>query len=629
MTPEKLESWYAKVCKVGYAGKDFKEWNDQRETAKRDLFWLAKDILGYDLVDNFYCPAHPLCQSKIAATCSLCGQALKIYPGSVFFNNEKSLHRAICEFFVQKKPDLLISEQDEIKNRLLMVPRGGLKSSIDEADCTQWMIAFPDVRIALLTAAEDLAETFVANTRRSFLVAETENEEKQYTKFQLLFPEHCAKESDKGPRDRFITPGRENKKIKEPSLHAISLQKTTSGWHYDIGKYDDVVSNKNSGHSTTPEQRDNVRKDIGLARSVVEPYGFHDNIGTPYADDDAYAYQIATSDPENFKMMVHPAWELKPEAVKKKAAEPFYKFSESDYELILPFIIKQGKIEPRLSYKFLKSASADVENFPCQYLCKPNALRLVKFTDPLLRSHTVKADGLPQSGTFQTVMAWDFAYSDEKGRDFSVGTVGWFCLSGPLAGKVFIVDMVRGRFSKSELATNVARLATKWRVEKIGIENSSGANFLENDIMREAHRMGFHDCPTPEWFPVDSNKNAKNSRAEGLETLLISDRLYFSAEIPILDDVIKEFVNFKPGTKRKDDSVDSVAHCCRYLPVRIEIPQTEQERNKAVHDLLLQKHIDELIFIAPPKPEAPPPPIPTEIDGMMIFSNYEQQIYGM
>lgn len=627
LTPEKLESWYGKIVKVGYTGS-LEEWKAERWKCQTDLFYLAKDVLGYDLVDNFYCPTHPQCQTEFEGPCSVCGQPLAAYPGNVFFDGKTSLHRAICKFFVQKNPELLVSEQDEIKNRLLMVPRGSLKSSIDEADCVQWIVAFPDVRICLLTAAEDLAQTFVANARRPFIVQETEDGERQFTKFQLLFPEHCIKDSEKGPKDYFISPGREKKNIPQPSLHAISLKKTTSGWHYDIGKYDDVVSNANSGHSTTSEQRDNVRKDIGLARSLVEPYGYHDNIGTPYADDDAYAYQISTTDPDNIKMMVHPAWKLKADSEKKKLADPFYKINDVDYELLVPFIIKKDKIEPRLNYKFLKNASADVENFPCQYLCKPSALKTVKFTEELLNSHKVGSEGLPQAGTFQTVMAWDFAYSDEKGRDFSVGSVGWFCIAGPLAGRCFVVDMVRGRFSKSELAHQVAKMAARWRVEKIGIEKSSGAEFLENDIMREVHRMGYNDCPQPEWFSVDSQKNAKNARAEGTETLLITDRLYFSSEIAILEDVIKEFVNFKPGSKRKDDAVDSIGHLCRYLPTHIEVPRTQQEKNQAVHDMLVQKQINELIFIAQPKPEPPPPPMPTEIDGVPIYQSYEHILLG-
>lgn len=628
LTPEKLESWYGKVVKVGYTGS-FEDWSAERLKCQTDLFYLTKDVLGYDLVDNFYCPSHPTCQAEFEGPCSVCGQPLQAYPGNVFFDGKTSIHRATCKFFVQKNPNKLISQQDEIKNRLLMVPRGSLKSSIDQADCVQWIIAFPDVRIALLTAAEDLAQAFVVNVRRFFVVDESENGERTFTKFQLLFPEHCVKDADKGPKDSFITPGRETKNIPQPSLHAISLQKTTSGTHYDCGKSDDVVSNKNSGHSTTSEQRDNVRKDIGLARSLIEPYGYHDNIGTPYADDDAYAYQLATSDPDNLKVMIHPAWRVKPESEKKKLADPLYKLGATDYEYLVPFIIKKGQIEPRLDYKFLKTASADVENFPCQYLCQPNALRIVKFTKELFGTHTVGSEGLPQAGTYQTVMAWDFAYSDEKGRDFSVGSVGWMCIAGPLAGRCFVVDMVRGRFGKTELAQQVAKMAARWRVEKIGIENSSGANFLENDIMREVHRMGYSDCPIPEWFPVDTQKNAKNARAEGTETLLITDRLYFSSEIAILENVVKEFINFKPGSKRKDDAVDSIGHLCRYLPTHIEIPRTQQEKNQAVHDLLIQKQINELIFMAPIKPEPPPPPPPTSWDGMPVISDMENFIlYG-
>lgn len=61
-------------------------------------------------------------------------------------------HAPICNFFVQKDPSKPHYLQDDIKERLLLYPRGSFKSTLDIIDCVQWMINFPDIRILILAA---------------------------------------------------------------------------------------------------------------------------------------------------------------------------------------------------------------------------------------------------------------------------------------------------------------------------------------------------------------------------------------------------------------------------------------------------------------------------------------------
>lgn len=575
--PQAVAQWK----KYGY--EDQKVWTADFVTGQQDLYWLATNLLDLALVEK--------------------------------------AHRPITnDFFIKKNPYIdakswkeAVAKQSTIKNRMLLYSRGTFKSSLDVADMVQWFLVFPNIRIIVMTAESTLAEFFVQEVKKHFAVKSGECP----TRFQMLYAVFCVEASKRESSDEFSHALRTDSGA---SLLGLSLGMSTAGKHADIGKFDDCVSDANSGAMATEDSRKTVSNELKTKRYIVDGYGYRDYVGTIYDADDGYA-AIQKTLPD-LHVLRKSAITLKDESRAKKKEE----LTELDYELLFPM---DGQGVERWTYKALMAEKQiDEYIYSCQILLEPLSFRTVKFTEALLRSHVVKSEGLPQAGTFTTLMSWDFAYSNEKGRDFSVGTIAWFCLAGPLAGKAFIVDMVRGRFSKSELAMNVAKLATKWRPEKIGIEKSNGADFLENDIMREIHRMGFHDCPQFEWFPVDSNKDAATSRAEGLETLLISDRLYFSAEIPILDDVIKEFVVFKPGSKRKNDSVDSIAHACRYLPTKIEIPQTEQERNQAVHDLLMQKHLNEIIFIPAPKPEAPPEPPPTSWEGQPVYQNLEQMYLG-
>src|ERR1035437_5768524 len=81
-------------------------------------------------------------------------------------------HEQICNsFFVSKKPANFNSFKDfaksysDLKERLLLVPRGGFKSSIDVADCAQWIVCFPEVTILIMTATLALATKFVGELR--------------------------------------------------------------------------------------------------------------------------------------------------------------------------------------------------------------------------------------------------------------------------------------------------------------------------------------------------------------------------------------------------------------------------------------------------------------------------------
>jgi predicted phage terminase large subunit-like protein len=281
---------------------------------------------------------------------------------------------------------------------------------------------------------------------------------------------------------------------------------------------------------------------------------------------------------------------------------------------------------PRLTYATLHEYWDDDEYiFCCQYLCSPSSKKLVKFTEQLLMSRIVSEESLPQAGTYRTFAAWDFASSSERGSDFSFGSVGLFDSSN----RGFVVDAVMDKFAKSELAFQVAKLAARWKVEKIGIEKSPGADFLETDIRIELAKAGHPHCPI-EFFKVDSNKDAKESRAEGLETLLVAGRLLFSQCISIMDKIIKQFVKFKPHSKRKDDAVDGIAHLMRFMPSSFEAPLDEQARQQAVWDDLAQKELHDMIYIPRPKPEpiAEPEPPATHFEGLPIYQNTDAQIYG-
>ena len=424
-----------------YGYQNFETWLEDREECYSNLFWFATEILGYDLVE---------------------------------------FHKKITdEFFIKKDPSVEIYKLSPIKSRLILYPRGSFKSSIDEADTVQWIIAYPNIRIALMTATASLGIAFVGKVKSFFQVPEST----KLTRFQMLFFEHCVAANKRESEDRFTTRARTIKNITEPTLEALGLTETTSGKHYEVGKFDDVVSNKNSGPGSTPDMRKGVYDAIRFAAALIDPFGYKFYLGTPYDADDAWSYlQEKTL---NLTFLKEPALIIKPEAKNKK----FIDLLDDDVILLFP---KDGKDFPRLTLEFLKAeCHAEEYIFSCNYMLDPTRTKTVNFTEDLLRSRVTQESGLPQPGTYKVYSAWDFADSTGKGSDYSVGTVGMLdCL-----GRLFIVEVTRGKYSPSDLAFRVADQASRWRVEKIYIEKSPGADFLQNDIIRELNRCGYPRMP--------------------------------------------------------------------------------------------------------------------------------------
>lgn len=597
-------------------------WLKERHSCQTNLFLLCKKYLGLDLIDSFYCPAHPIENGPVAIPCRICSRILEPCPG---IPTGTSVHREICNTFVHKNPDESIFNQDTKKERLILCSRGSFKSSINRADAAQYIIALPNIRIVIFSASPDLGEIFVKSVKEWFTIQEKDGKyfcDPRFREFQQLFPEHMVPASRKEPASEFTTPARTQSNV-EATLMTLPLVGNTAGYHFDVGKWDDSVSDVNCGPNSTEDSRKQVTENIKLKKKLIMLQGYKEYVGTPYTSDDFYSSTLESNRPE--VVLIKPCWQVKPESKHKRLED----LQESDVHLLFPV---DGKGEPQLTFQALKREALDnFYLFSCQYLCAPEATKTVKFTEQLLMSHIIQPEGLPQAGTYTCFSAWDLAGSASSSADFSVGVVGWFPKTGPLIGRMFVREVVMGRFSPSELEYQVANQAARWRVEGISIEGSPGSFFAETGIMRELVRCGYPDCPRPEFFKLDTRKDAKSSRAASLESLLVNDLLWFSSDIgPIMDTVVKQFVTFKPHSKRKDDIVDAIAHLSRHMPMNLVVPQTEQQVEQAKIDILKDKQLQEMLFpqqVLVNPAELFAPQAPTVWEGARVIRDHSE-LYG-
>jgi hypothetical protein len=514
---------------------------------------------------------------------------------------EEDPHAIFCDLFVKKDPAKTIQEQSEVKTRLLLWPRSGMKSTIDHVDTVQWILCWPSIRILYLTATVDLAEKFVSELSGHFLIRE-----ESISFMNLFWPEFCFDEKYLGSANptQFTTPVYASKKTKrkEPTVIASSVGKNKSGFHYELIKADDGVSDSNS---ITPDQCASVSEQLFLAEKLLDLGGnFIDYVGTRYEDGDHYDImleqnvgEIVTREGRNWKLMenkttgvnilIGQAIRIKPEVVEKLKREgrpvTYHEAGEDGCSLLLP------KVMP---YKWcLNDYTKNEKTFESQRNQNPRAAGRGEMDRVTMVKATVPYTVLPRQGPVSQF--WDMAFSQKKGVDFSVGTsVMWTeedsygsngkpietpgpngTLSRQKKTVGYVRKIMRDRYTPFSLAQAIVQLAVEERPFVIGIEKAGGSILLAPTIEAEAMKTGdpyiIEVCSHIDWVTADQQKDAKKIRMGGLFPWIIEGRFKFAnfcmqPKYPDLEVLYSEFEKCMFG--HHDDLPDNLGYQVRYAP---------------------------------------------------------------
>jgi predicted phage terminase large subunit-like protein len=523
-----------------------------RRRSKSDLFFLAKYLIGYDNQKN------ELLLERV--------------------------HRRVCDLFVQKMDDKSIAEQDERKERMLLYPRGCFKSTLNGIDAVQWVLNFPNIRILFMTADKDLSETFLKEFKSRFTIKESASF------MNIFFPDFCVEDAKLalGNVSSFTTPARTNKDISEPTVTASSIDSTLSGHHYDVLKSDDVISNRNSGSDDLLLK---LYKNFYINKKTLMPYGYLDIIGTRYHTLDLYGKILEN----NVGEIVH----LKDEESGLLPSWEYIENKDSGLQIVIgraivPRVGVLKDIKELLEEEaillfpeyltFKKLRKEWHENEPAsegQYNQNPRPKSTTTFDLPLLHRQTIDHTKIPYSGPI--TITWDFAFSKKKGRDYSTGCV----VRWNDKGQAFIIDLVRDKFSPTDLAKAVVDLAKDWRPQIIGIEKSMGADFLEAEIVRQAQNTGIPEvmsvCGRIDWYKPDNQKDAKAIRMGALHPWLVDNRMFFANFLPYLDVLYNEFQDCMVS-HHHDDIPDVISQQPRYAPRITQLIQTKELSSYSVED---------------------------------------------
>ncbi len=506
-------------------------------------------------------------------------------------------HRPVTDcFFPFKDPTVGLEEQAEgPRDYLLLMPRGSFKSTVDIVDCVQDICCWPDIRQILLTGTRDLAVSFVTEAKNYFLVREGSIP----TAFQKLFSHLTISPSDAGPIDELRSPARDLSK-KEPSLWAASILTNLPGWHTDKIRMDDAVSDKNAN---TPELRASVIEKASLAEELLDPGRGRAvyMLGTPWAPDDLYADSMKTK--EGLKVLRAPAYTVKDGSQSKLFSE----LLEEDVILLFP---------ERLGWAYLKRKARKWGLFKSNYLLNPEGTTQIKFNLSTLERQTIPDTQLPTEYVSK-MLAFDFAYSTNEGSDSTVGV----CLGWDSEGRGFLIDMVIGMYSDTELASVVAEMYAKHKPETCRIESSNGARFLENTIRFMGNRLNIQ--MNLDFFKVATTKGSKAYRVGALEPLLENGRLFISASLPGLEELYKQFTEF--GSCRHDDIPDAISFLAnKWSPLAPPPPGDAKQMTEDLEARLREKGLHDLLYGMDEKPFAEDP-IPQQGDDPEIIDYFSPQ----
>lgn len=502
----------------------FEEFLSIRHTCKTDCFLLGRDVLEKDFAE---------------------------------------CHRVWTEFFPRFNPDTLppnytqkqaikwLNEQSELKNFLLLASRSSFKSSWSHIWLLSLILCFPDVRVLLVSETRPLAKDFIGVIRSYF-----ETTPGHESRFNQLFPEFSIAMGDGSvlsldcPMARLRLP---------QSIESTSMDSAVAGRRFDVGLFDDPISNTSCGNDVQIQASYN--KFLALLK-LRETSGVVLVLGTPWAENDLYSRLIALADSgeASWVYRVDPAFVVKREARHKLTPGLLPTLVESDIESYL--------FPERLNWRFLKQ---EISNSPSFFMSQNLVIfprdsdsdLKVSFSEEDIRAH-IRPAAFFESPVSTTVMSLDRAFSTARYADFSCLTIGKI-LQKDHKTICAIADVKMERWKESELVDNIVRMIDRHRPTGFVLEKDKG---WENLIETVRKNLMMRGIPVPRIMAKDiaaggHNAQAKAKRIKKLELPLSDGRLWFFSSALWNDIVMAQFVKFDgihdSNSHRKDDACDSVS----------------------------------------------------------------------
>jgi hypothetical protein len=564
---------WARDKKILEKHRTFKQWLRLRDLFRKNLYLLCKLVLKLDVIARVHRPMMKMFVKK---------------------NFDSIYHRDYTWADIRIAFNLLRTTRT--RKALILDPRGFFKSTINQADMIQWLLACPEVRIFLETGEVGLAKKFAKGIKKRFCLAEGAKP----SDLQLLYPEYILQGVDGDSAQPLECPARKIN-VDDPSIYFSSIVSQNTGRHSDVLKCDDVVTNMNSN---TPDAREKIRDLIDDLDNNLMPYGFMDAVGTRYVggkDPDYYGTMLlrdaeAPIEEKDLTYFVRSCWTVKPE------------YSETPLrELTGDMVVCTFPEES--NFRILKKKlDANERLFRNQQLNEPvdsaaDSPFVNEFTMENIRPTCHPKEAEPKVGLVRLIQIWDFSYGDRRTNDNSCGVTGLIYqrLDGQYA--LWVIDVCMDKWAAPELVTNMINFYEKHKPEKIFIEQALGHGFLHQLLIHHAGRRGstIANYDILNWIPITNENAAKRNRIKNLNLLHADGRLNFTNGL-WMDEGFKQLCSYtgeKSTAYRKDDFCDALGLFIKFIPgavfgTRVNPEELEREMEKANRQARLKAHQERL-----------------------------------
>jgi predicted phage terminase large subunit-like protein len=411
-------------------------------------------------------------------------------------------------------------DKDKGKKKLILIPRGHLKSTIVTIGRSLQAIAEnPDVRILIISATYTMACTFLNQIKKTL---------QNNPKFKRYYGALADNPSRWSENQIDIKKYEKGAQSKEPTITVMGVDGNLVSQHYDIIIMDDVVNRDNIN---TKERIEKVILSYKDMLDLLEPGGELICIGTRWHYDDLYGRILGTEDGE---------------------AEIGH-----DFEVFLRQVAEGGDIERgKILWpeKFTKDVlrnllkSKGPYEFNAQYNNNPVDDESATFKRSWFKYFDTD---MLKGRNLYTVMAIDPAISQEKEADYTAMVV----LSKDQFGYEYVRDMTRRRLTPKELIEEMFRLDEKWHPKQVAIETVAFQKALQYYIYEEMRNRGIN-LPIVEVKP--DARESKEMRIRRLQPKYASgmiwhDKGHFNTQY--LEDELLRF----PKAPH-DDLIDALAY---------------------------------------------------------------------
>lgn len=425
------------------------------------------------------------------------------------------------------------------RERLILIPRNHLKTTLMAAHVIQWILNYPNVRVLMSSGTGDQCRNFIRGIKEHFQTNE---------KFRYFFPDyvpHGKNAKEFGNQESFTVPNRNQPGLKEPTISTCSVGSVVAGGHFDIIVNDDLVDKENV---RTPEQIQTVKDHFGyldplLQRVDKEPnQGWTYVVGTRYDYSDLYGELIDAEakkgDKSQWKILVQSA------VVEGSLDKP------ETCKTLWP-----SRFPPRELLRIANDPTRGWPHLSSQYLMNPipgksgliedqDELRWIprKDLDPLLprltQRITIDLAGMEPS----TNKLADNDYTVINHHGFGQD------------GRLYINRLWRGRYTPHEVIELLFAIYKQYpQVLEIKVSKDHFARVLLPFLKREMVKRSI-------WLPVTEaaidNRISKQQKIKGLQPWFRMKSIVWAEDIECRLDVINEIMRFPKYSH--DDILDTV-----------------------------------------------------------------------